>query len=185
MIPRLKDKYVKEVVPALREQFKYANVMQIPKLQKIVLNIGVGEAIKEPKVLELAMENLSTITGQKPLVRKARKSIAQFRLREGMSIGAAVTLRNNMMYEFLDRFISLTIPRIRDFRGLNPDAFDGHGNYSMGVREQIIFPEINYDKIDRVLGINITFVTTAKTDEECFELLAKMGMPFRQTRAVS
>ena len=178
--PRLKKRFQEEITPALMKRFGYKNVMQVPRLQKICLNIGTGEAVQDPKVLEKAMEDLTIISGQKPAVAKAKRSISNFKLREGMKIGCRVTLRGNRMYEFLDRFISLAVPRIRDFRGLSDKAFDGRGNYSVGAREQIIFPEINVDKIDKIRGLNITFVTTADSDEEAFELLNGFGMPFRK-----
>jgi len=177
--PRLLKKYREEVIPAMMKRFGYKNVMQVPKLEKISLNMGVGEAVQDPKVLERAMEDLAIIGGQKPAYTRAKKSISNFKLRAGMKIGCRVTLRGERMYEFLDRFISLAVPRIRDFRGLSDRAFDGKGNYSIGVREQIIFPEINVDKIDKIRGLDITFVTTAESDEEAFELLKLLGMPFR------
>ena len=176
---RLKTRYLEEIRPALIERFGYSSVMQAPKLVKITLNMGVGDAKQDSKVLKAATEQLATIAGQQPNVRRARKSIAAFKLREGMPVGVAVTLRAERGYEFLDRLTSIAIPRIRDFRGLNPRSFDGHGNYTMGVREQIIFPEIDYDKIDVVKGLNISFVTTARTDEEGRALLAELGIPFR------
>jgi len=177
--PRLLKKYREEVIPAMMKRFGYKNVMQVPKLEKISLNMGVGEAVQDPKVLERAMEDLAIISGQKPAYTRAKKSISNFKLRAGMKIGCRVTLRGERMYEFLDRFISLAVPRIRDFRGLSDRAFDGKGNYTIGVREQIIFPEINVDKIDKIRGLDITFVTTAESDEEAFELLKLLGMPFR------
>ncbi len=177
--PRLKSQYKESIIASLMKRFSYENVMQVPKLEKIVTNIGVGEAIQNPKVLEGAVSDLQQITGQKPSIRRAKKSISNFKLREGMEIGCMVTLRQNYMYEFLDRFISIALPRVRDFRGLSDKSFDGHGNYTVGVREQIIFPEINYDKVDQVRGMDVTFCTTAKTDEEAFELLKEFGMPFR------
>ena len=176
--PRLKDKYRNEVAPALREQFGYANVMQVPGLTKIVVNMGVGDAAKDSKLIDGAVRDLAAITGQKPAVTKARKSIAQFKLREGMPIGAKVTLRRERMYEFLDRLINIALPRVRDFRGLNPKSFDGRGNYAFGIKEQIIFPEINYDRIDKVRGMDIIVTTTAKTDDEARELLRLFGFPF-------
>ncbi|RMI17187.1 MAG: 50S ribosomal protein L5 [Calditrichaeota bacterium] len=179
-IPRLKKKYREEIVPALMKRFGYKNVMQVPRLVKINLNMGVGEAVQDPKELERAMEDLAVISGQKPAWTTARKSISNFKLRKGMKIGCRVTLRGDRMYEFLDRFISLAVPRIRDFRGLSDKSFDGHGNYSVGVREQIIFPEVNVDKIDKIRGLDITFVTNAKSDEEAYELLKHFGMPFRR-----
>jgi large subunit ribosomal protein L5 len=176
--PRLKERYEGEIRPALIKRFEYSTPMQAPKLQKITVNMGVGDAKSEARVLEAGTEQLATITGQHPNVRRARKSIAQFKLREGNPVGVAVTLRGARMYEFLDRLISIAIPRIRDFRGLNPRAFDGRGNYSLGVREQIIFPEIDYDAIDQVRGLDIVFTTSAKTDEEAFALLDAFGFPF-------
>jgi large subunit ribosomal protein L5 len=176
---RLKDFYSETVTKQLKEQFGYENDMQIPRITKITLNMGVGEAIADRKVMEHAVEDMTKIAGQKPIVIKARKSVAGFKLREGWPVGCKVTLRRNMMYEFLDRLISVAIPRIRDFRGMNPKAFDGRGNYNMGVKEQIIFPEIDYDKIDTLRGMDITFTTTAKTDEEGRALLAAFNFPFR------
>jgi large subunit ribosomal protein L5 len=175
---RLKTRYLQEIRPSLIERFGYSSVMQAPKVQKITLNMGVGDARQDSKVLKAAQEQLATIAGQQPSVRRARKSIAAFKLREGMPVGVAVTLRGDRGYEFLDRLTSIAIPRIRDFRGLSPRSFDGHGNYSMGVREQIIFPEIDYDSIDQVRGIDITITTTASRDEEAFALLLALGMPF-------
>lgn len=180
MASRLKEYYDKTVAPALTERFKYTNVMRIPHLEKIVVNMGLGEAIQNPKILDGAQEEIATITGQKPVFRKARKSIASFKLREGMTIGCKVTLRRDKMYHFLDKLISIALPRVRDFRGVNPKGFDGRGNFSMGIKEQIIFPEINYDKIEKIRGMNITIVTSAQTDEEARELLANLGMPFRK-----
>ena len=179
MSTRLEKFYKDEVVPKLMKQFGYTNPMQVPKLTKITLNMGVGEAKQDSKMLEAAAGQLARIAGQKPNVRRARKSIAQFKVREGMPVGLSVTLRDERAYEFLDRLTAIAIPRIRDFRGLNPRSFDGRGNYSMGVREQIIFPEIDYDSIDQVRGLDITFTTTAKTDEEAFALLLAFGMPFQ------
>jgi large subunit ribosomal protein L5 len=176
--PRLRERYAAEVVPSLTERFGYANPMEVPRVVKVGLNMGVGEAKQSTPVLEAAIEQLQTIAGQRPSVRRARKSIASFKIREGMPVGVAVTLRGARMWEFLDRLISIAIPRIRDFRGLSPRSFDGRGNYSMGVREQLIFPEIDYDSIDEVRGLDITIATTAKTDEEGFELLLGLGMPF-------
>ena len=176
---RLKDFYSENVTKQLKEQFGYKNDMEIPRITKITLNMGVGEAIADRKVMEHAVNDMTKIAGQKPIVIKARKSVAGFKLREGWPVGCKVTLRRNMMYEFLDRLISVAIPRIRDFRGMNPKAFDGRGNYNMGVREQIIFPEIDYDKIDTLRGMDITFTTTAKTDEEGRALLAAFNFPFR------
>ena len=178
--PRLKERYEQEIRPALKERFDYSSVMQVPRIQKITLNMGVGEAKQEARLLEAAEEQLATIAGQKPSVRRARKSIANFKLREGMPIGVSVTLRRARMYEFLDRLTSVAIPRIRDFRGLNPRSFDGRGNYSMGVREQLIFPEIDYDSIDQVRGLDVTITTSARTDEEAFALLSEFGMPFQR-----
>ena len=175
---RLKDTYEKEVAPALMKKFGYKSVMQIPKLDKIVVNVGCGEARDNPKIVEAVVTDLTQITGQKPVLCKAKKSVANFKLREGMTIGSKVTLRGDRMYEFLDRLFNLALPRVRDFRGINPNSFDGRGNYSMGVKEQLIFPEIDYDKIDKVRGMDICFITTAKTDEEARELLALMGAPF-------
>jgi len=175
---RLKEMYTKEVAPALMKKFEYKSVMQIPKLDKIVINVGCGEAKDNAKVVDAIIGDLSIITGQKPVICKAKKSVANFKLREGMVIGVKVTLRGERMYEFLDRFFNLALPRVRDFRGINPDSFDGRGNYSMGVKEQLIFPEIEYDKIDAIRGMDICFVTTANTDEEARELLSLMGAPF-------
>jgi large subunit ribosomal protein L5 len=177
---RLKERYSKEIVPKLREQFKYKSIMQVPRLEKIVVNMGVGQASQDSKILDEAVKDLETITGQKASVRIAKKAISNFKLREGMKIGAKVTLRREIMYEFLDRFISLALPRMRDFRGVPDKSFDGRGNYTLGLKEQIIFPEINVDKVTKVLGMDITFVTTAKTDKEAFELLTAFGMPFRK-----
>ncbi|NMB37978.1 MAG: 50S ribosomal protein L5 [Firmicutes bacterium] len=176
---RLKDKYNNEVVPALKERFNYSNVMQVPKITKVVVNIGVGEAVEDPKALEAAVRDLEMITGQKAIITKAKKSIAAFKIREGMNIGCKVTLHGDRMYEFLDRLINVALPRIRDFRGVSSKSFDGRGNYSLGLREQLIFPEIDYDKIDKVRGLEVAIVTTAETDEEAFELLKQMGVPFR------
>ncbi len=175
---RLRETYVNEVAPALMKKFEYKSVMQIPKLDKIVINVGCGEARDNPKVVDAIVRDVQQITGQKPVLCKAKKSVANFKLREGMTIGVKVTLRGERMYEFLDRFFNLALPRVRDFRGINPDSFDGRGNYSMGIKEQLIFPEIDYDKIDKVRGMDICFVTTANTDEEARELLALMGAPF-------
>ena len=177
---RLKDKYVNEVAPALQETFKYKSCMQIPKLEKIVLNMGVGEVKDNPKALENAMRDMGIICGQKPITTVASKSVAAFKLREGMKIGCKVTLRGENMYNFLDKLISISLPRVRDFRGINPNSFDGHGNYAMGIKEQLMFPEIDYDKIDKIRGMDIIIVTTAQTDEEAFELLKLMGMPYRK-----
>jgi large subunit ribosomal protein L5 len=178
--PRLRERYENEVLPALIERFGYSTPMQAPRLQKIVLNMGVGEAKQNSKMLEAAQEQLATIAGQQPSVRRARKSIASFKVREGMPVGLSVTLRRARMWEFLDRLCSIAVPRIRDFRGLNPRSFDGRGNYSLGVREQLIFPEIDYDSIDEVRGLDVTIATSAKTDLEAFELLLALGMPFAQ-----
>jgi large subunit ribosomal protein L5 len=176
---RLRDHYLKEVIPALEKEFHYKNRMEIPKLEKIVVNMGLGEAIQNAKLLDSAASELSMITGQKPVITKARRSIATFKLRQGMSIGCCVTLRQDRMYEFFDRLVNVAIPRVRDFRGISPKSFDGKGNFAMGVKEQIIFPEIDYDKIDKIKGMNIVIVTTAKTDEEARALLKLMGVPFR------
>lgn len=177
---RLKEKYQNEIIPKLREQFAYKSIMQVPRLEKIVINMGVGEAASDAKILDEAVRDLETISGQKPSVRIAKKAISNFKLREGMKIGAKVTLRKEMMYEFLDRFVSLALPRVRDFRGIPDKSFDGRGNYTLGLKEQIIFPEINVDKVTKILGMDITFVTTAKTDKEALELLTAFGMPFRK-----
>ncbi|MBU2055572.1 MAG: 50S ribosomal protein L5 [Proteobacteria bacterium] len=176
---RLKEYYTKEVVPALTREFGYKNPMEVPKMVKIVINMGLGDAIQNIKVLDNAVEELTRIAGQKPIVTKARKSIATFKLRQGMSIGCCVTLRRERMYEFFDRLIGAAIPRIRDFRGISAKSFDGRGNFSLGLKEQIIFPEIEYDKVDKIRGMNIAIVTTAKTDDEARQLLKLMGMPFR------
>lgn len=175
---RLRESYKSEVVAGLQERFAYSNVMQVPRLEKIVVNAGVGEAVQEPKALENVLAELTAITGQKPAVRRSRKAISNFKLREGMPIGAMVTLRQERMYEFLDRLVNFTLPQVRDFRGVPSRGFDGQGNYNLGIREQIIFPEIEYDRIDKIRGMNITFVTSAKTDEEARELLRLFGMPF-------
>jgi len=175
---RMKDYYKAEVAPALMKKFSYKSVMQIPKLDKIVINVGAGEAKDNAKAIDAIMNDLSAITGQKPQVCKAKKSVANFKLREGMNIGVKVTLRGERMYEFLDRLFNVALPRVRDFRGINPNSFDGRGNYNMGIREQLIFPEIDYDKIDKVRGMDLCFVTTAGTDEEARELLTLMGAPF-------
>ena len=177
---RLKDFYKNEVIAGMTKKFGYKNVMEVPKIDKIVINMGVGEAKDNAKVLETAVKDMEIIAGQKPVVTKAKKSIANFKLREGMAIGCKVTLRGEKMYEFADRLINLSLPRVRDFRGVNPNAFDGRGNYSLGIKEQLIFPEIEYDKVDKVRGMDIIFVTTAKTDEEARELLTQFGMPFRK-----
>lgn len=175
---RMAGKYNNEVAKQLMEKFGYKNVMQIPKLEKIVINMGLGSGKDNPKVIKAAVDELATISGQAPVVTKAKKSVANFKVREGMSVGAKVTLRGERMYEFLDRFISISLPRVRDFRGVNPNSFDGRGNYTLGIKEQLIFPEINIDQVETVRGMDITFVTTAKTDEEARELLKLMGMPF-------
>ena len=177
---RLKEKFVKEVTPALMSKFGYKSIMQVPKLEKIVLNMGVGDAVANAKALDNAVEELATITGQKPVVTRAKKSIAGFRLREGMPIGAKVTLRGERMYEFLDKLVSVSLPRVRDFRGVSKKAFDGRGNYTLGIKEQLIFPEIDYDKVSKVRGMDIVIVTTANTDEESRELLTQFGMPFQK-----
>ena len=175
---RLHETYLNEIAPAMQKKFAYKNVMQIPKVDKIVINMGVGEAKDNAKLLESAANDMQIITGQKPVITKAKKSIANFKIRDGMSIGCKVTLRGEKMYEFMDRLINLALPRVRDFRGVNPNAFDGRGNYALGIKEQLIFPEIEYDKIDKVRGMDIIFVTTAKTDEEARELLTLFNMPF-------
>ncbi len=177
---RLKEKFQKEITPALMSKFNYKSVMQVPKLEKIVINMGVGDAVANAKALDNAVEELTTITGQRPVVTKAKKSIAGFRLREGMPIGTKVTLRGNQMYEFLDKLVSVSLPRVRDFRGVSIKSFDGRGNYTLGVKEQIIFPEIDYDKVSKVRGMDIVIVTTANTDEESRELLTQFGMPFQK-----
>ena len=176
---RLQDRYKAEIVPRLKEKFGYRNVMQVPRLSKVVVNMGLGDAIENVKVIETAAAEIAIITGQKPVVTKARKSIANFKLREGVPIGVMVTLRRDQMYHFLDKLIAIALPRVRDFRGVSPRGFDGRGNYTIGIKEQIMFPEVNYDKIDKIRGMNITIVTTARTDEEGLELLRLMGIPFR------
>jgi large subunit ribosomal protein L5 len=176
---RMQDLYKKDIVPKLREKFGYRNVMQVPRLSKVIVNMGLGDAIENNKVIDAAAEEIGVITGQKPVVTKARKSIANFKLREGVPIGVMVTLRRDRMYHFLDKLIAIALPRVRDFKGVSPKGFDGRGNYTLGVREQIIFPEVNYDKIDKIRGMNVTIVTTARTDEEGLELLKLLGMPFR------
>ncbi len=176
---RLQEKYKKEVVPALNEKFGYKNVMQLPKIEKVIINMGVGEAVGNPKALDAAVSDLTIISGQKPLLTRAKKSLAAWKLREGMPIGCKVTLRGVRMYQFLDKFMNVALPRVRDFRGVSDKAFDGRGNYAVGLKEQLIFPEIEYDKIDKIRGMNIVIVTTAKTDEEARELLKLMGMPFK------
>ena len=177
---RVLENYKQNIVPALTEQFGYTTVMQVPKLDKIVVNMGIGDSITNSKLLEAAVQDLATITGQKPLITKAKKSIAVFKIREGMEIGAKVTLRGERMYEFFDKLVSISLPRVRDFRGVNPNSFDGRGNYTIGIKEQLIFPEINYDKVLKIRGMDIVIVTTAKTDEEGRALLAHLGMPFRK-----
>lgn len=177
---RLQEKYVKEVVPSLVEKFNYKSVMQAPKIEKIVINMGVGDAVSNAKNLEKAVEELTLISGQKPVVTKAKKSIAGFRLREGMPIGAKVTLRGERMYDFLDKLVTVSLPRVRDFRGVSKKSFDGRGNYTLGVKEQLIFPEVDYDRVDKVRGMDIVIVTTAKSDEESRELLTQLGMPFQK-----
>ncbi len=179
MVPRLRERYRKEVVPSLRERFAYVNDLEVPRLEKIVVNMGVGEGAHDPKVIDGAMKDIALITGQKARLNRAKRSVAGFKLRAGMSVGCKVTLRGDRMYEFMDRLTSLAIPRVRDFRGLNPKSFDGLGNFNMGLDEQLVFPEIDYDDIDRIRGMDITIVTTAKSDEEGLALLDAMGMPFR------
>ncbi|MBX0326882.1 50S ribosomal protein L5 [Oscillochloris sp. ZM17-4] len=179
MTVRLREKYRSEIVPALMQEFKYTSVMQVPHLTKIVVNVGVGEAVTNSKALDAAVADLTTITGQKPVITKAKKSIASFKLREGMSIGTMVTMRSERMYDFLDRLINLALPRIRDFRGISRRSFDGRGNYSLGLREQIVFPDIDYDKIDKIRGLEVVIVTTATDDEHAYALLKRLGMPFR------
>ena len=180
MNTRLQQKYKEQIMPALIKEFNYKNTMAVPKLEKVVLNMGLGEALQNPKIVDVAAEELGTITGQRPVVTKAKKSIAQFKLREGQSIGATVTLRGDRMYEFLDRLINVALPRVRDFRGVSPKSFDGRGNYTLGLKDQLIFPEIDFGKVEKTRGMNICIVTTAKTDEEARVLLQQMGMPFRQ-----
>lgn len=180
IVPRLFDRYKAEIIPELQKKFSYKSIMQVPKLEKIVVNMGVGSAVADPKNLEEAVKDLETITGQKASVRIARKSISNFKLREGMKIGAMVTLRREKMYEFLDRLVSVALPRVRDFRGIPDKSFDGRGNYTLGLKEQIIFPEINTDKVTKILGMDVTFVTTANTDNEAYELLTAFGVPFRK-----
>ncbi|GKV66320.1 MULTISPECIES: 50S ribosomal protein L5 [Sporosarcina] len=177
---RLKEKFTKEITPALMSKFEYTSVMQVPKVDKIVINMGVGDAVQNTKALDAAVEDLATISGQKPVITKAKKSIAGFRLREGMPIGTKVTLRGERMYEFLDKLVSVSLPRVRDFRGVSKKAFDGRGNYTLGVKEQLIFPEIDFDKVSKVRGMDIVIVTTANTDEEARELLTQCGMPFQK-----
>lgn len=178
---RLKEKYLNDVMPALNTKFKYKSVMEIPKLEKVVLNMGVGEVKDNPKAMDSAVSDMTIITGQKPIVTKAKKSVAAFKLRQGMNIGCKVTLRGKRMYEFVDKFFNIALPRVRDFRGVSNNSFDGRGNFSMGVKEQLIFPEVEYDKVDKVRGMDIIFVTTAKSDEEAKELLKLLGMPFSQS----
>jgi len=179
-VPRLKEKYLQEVAPAVMQKFNYKNIMEVPKLDKVVVNIGMGEAVQNPKALDGAVADIRTITGQKPVITKAKKSIAAFKLRAGMPIGTKVTLRSEKMYEFVDKLFNVALPRVRDFRGVSPKGFDGRGNYTLGLKEQLIFPEIEYDKVDQIRGMDIVFVTTAKTDEEARELLRLMGMPFAE-----
>lgn len=180
MSPRLQQKYRDTVVPALQEEFKYGNPHEVPRIVKVVANMGLGEAVQNPKIIEGAQRELSELVGQRAVVTKAKRSIAGFKLRQGMAIGCAVTLRRDRMWEFLDRLLNVALPRVRDFRGVSPKGFDGHGNYSLGIREHIIFPEIDYDKTDKIKGLNVTIVTTAKTDEESRALLRHLGMPFRR-----
>ena len=177
--PRLKEKYRQEVVPALQKEFSYSNIMQVPGVHKVVINIGMGEALQNAKAMDNAVRDLTDITGQKPVVTKAKRSVAAFKLREGNSIGCMVTLRGERMYYFLDKLMNVALPRLRDFQGISPDAFDGRGNYTLGIREQLVFPEVDYDKVDKVRGMEITVVTTARTDEEGRRLLKLLGMPFR------
>lgn len=181
MTVRLKTMYQQEIIPKLKEKFGYRNIMEVPELEKIVVNMGVGEAVQDSKSLDAAVKELTTITGQRPSMRKAKKSISNFKLRAGMSVGCAVTLRGDRMYEFLDRLLNFALPRIRDFRGISPNSFDGRGNFTLGIREQVIFPEISYSKIEKIMGMDITIVTSAKTDEEAFELLKDFGAPFRKS----
>ncbi|MCW2277804.1 50S ribosomal protein L5 [Heliophilum fasciatum] len=180
---RLKERYQQEVTAAMMQKFGYTNIMQVPKLEKVVINMGMGEAIQNPKALDAAVSDLVKIIGQKPVITTAKKSIAGFKLREGMKIGCKATLRGERMYDFVDKLVSVALPRVRDFRGISPKSFDGRGNYTLGLKEQLIFPEIEYDKIDRLRGMDVTFVTTAKTDEEARELLRQLGMPFRSDNA--
>jgi len=180
-MPRLRDRYAQEVVPALMQKFSYKNVNQVPRVDKIIINMGLGDCKDNPKALEAAVGDLTIIAGQKPLVTRARKSVANFKLRQGMNVGAKVTLRGNRMYEFADRLLNVALPRVRDFRGVSDKAFDGRGNYALGIRDQLIFPEIDYDKVDKVRGMEMIFVTTANTDEEARELLRLMGMPYAQS----
>lgn len=180
MAVRLRDKYKNEVFNGLMDKFKYKNVMEVPKLEKVTINMGLGDSKENAKLVEMALEELGLISGQKPVATKARKSIANFKLRQGMTIGAKVTLRGSRMYEFVDKFFNISLPRVRDFKGLSKNSFDGRGNYSMGIKEQLIFPEINYDKVEKIRGMNIVFTTTAKTDEEAQALLESLGMPFEK-----
>lgn len=177
---RLKDKYKNEVVPALMKQFEYSNIMQVPKLEKVVINMGVGQAVQDPKQLDSAVRDLTVIAGQKPVITKAKKSIANFKIRTGMRIGTKVTLRGDRMYEFLDKLFNIALPRVRDFGGITPTSFDGRGNFAMGLKEQLVFPEIDYDKIDKIRGMDVVIATSAKTDEEAKALLKALGMPFRE-----
>ncbi|MGI5908319.1 MAG: 50S ribosomal protein L5 [Christensenellales bacterium] len=179
-MPRLKDRYETQIVPSMMEKFDYKNVNQVPRLEKVVINMGMGDVKDNPKALDSALRDLSIIAGQKPVVTRAKRSVANFKLREGMNVGAKVTLRGTRMYEFADKLISIALPRVRDFRGVSPKSFDGRGNFALGVKEQLIFPEIDYDQVEKVRGMDIVFVTTAKTDEEAHELLSLMGMPFGQ-----
>ncbi|MGB8656166.1 MAG: 50S ribosomal protein L5 [Candidatus Zixiibacteriota bacterium] len=180
LVPRIKEKYQKESMPALMKRFGYKNVMQVPRLEKIVINVGVGDAIQNLKILDAVSADLAAITGQKPVIRRAKKAISNFKLKAGVPIACTVTLRKSRMYEFFDRLVNVTMPRIRDFRGTSPHSFDGRGNYNLGIVEQIIFPEIDYDKVEKIKGMNITVATSAETDEEGFELLKSLGMPFRR-----
>ena len=180
-MPGLKEKYVKEIAPSLKSKFNYKSVMEVPKLEKVILNMGIGDAKEDPKALDAAVNDMMLISGQKPVVTKAKKSVAAFKLREGMKVGCKVTLRGDRMYDFVHKLLNVALPRVRDFRGVPVNSFDGRGNYSMGVKEQLIFPEIDYDKVEKIRGMDITFVTTAKTDEEAKELLKLMGMPFSQS----
>jgi len=179
-LPRMKDRYETQIVPSMMEKFDYKNVNQVPRLEKVVINMGMGDVKDNPKALDSALRDLSIIAGQKPVVTRAKRSVANFKLREGMNVGAKVTLRGTRMYEFADKLISIALPRVRDFRGVSPKSFDGRGNFALGVKEQLIFPEIDYDQVEKVRGMDIVFVTTAKTDEEAHELLSLMGMPFGQ-----
>ena len=179
-MPRLLDKYTAEVVPAMKRDYAYTNVMEIPRITKVSVNMGLGEAVQNPKIIDVSLEELKQITGQKPVITRSKKAIAGFKLRAGLPIGVSVTLRSARMYEFLDRLMSIALPRVRDFRGVSPKGFDGRGNFTLGLREQIIFPEINYDKVEKVKGMNITVVTTAQTDDEARKLLTYFGMPFRK-----